>query len=533
MLATATNAQWPQLLMHLEVAGHVLRFAENGPLTIAVNGVDHMYSGGIEISPITWAISTFGVSAEPRTVQVAVYLPHWVPIERMDSLLSASLATVYIWIGGDFNTALKVITARPRDPIYLDPTEPYKLTFSLERDLLDSASWPSSYSKVKPDSWASLGIGDIAESAIGAYRPDVFGQPGIGSYGPSYSTTSRTYDAITENDGGTVLFDSYYRLVVAGHHVPESTLSSGIKIWGSTGAGGALADLINGLDDRNKAVCYVDLTTYAGTLSHITSNLPASVAWVKEGKSGLLGDVIDYVLGKSSLAQEEYGIDWIRFRAAKARLNQLGRLDFAQSDPVTPIDWIRDTLGALFPIYVADEGEGIYIDVWRYQARQDEAVIEIDTSKPGIRCIAPISISGDIVNDVTVEGAYSSTLGRYLTSVRWSGSQAVITSEENVRTSPVLRRSDIIHRNRSISVQTNLVWDSATLDTIGHWLSHKGALQQKEVGYAIPWKDYNLHCGDIVRINDTARGFADTLAIISGAQYTKGELQIRLSVLPR
>lgn len=238
-------------------------------------------------------------------------------------------------------------------------------------------------------------------------------------------------------------------------------------------------------------------------------------------------------------------------RGNQGRLNALGRVDTWIAERIKPLEWLISDVLAYFPVFVADIGDGLYVDVWDFDPATP-AELYIQAAAPGDhrytpvygggyeRC-APISWSSrSRANVITVRGHLAAS-GGYFTTQLWSGDPtdagtffpAVTSPAVTTRNHPYLAQSFALFGRNELDVQVPTVSDPPTLDRIAHYLTVREALPAAEVGYIIPWRKRNMRPGMRVSVTDDGLGLDGAPGVVSGYRYTDGQLQVRVSLLPR
>lgn len=533
------TSSFPQVILELELAGSKYYFSERGPQTISVDGVDVAVHPGLDGVGIEMSIDIFGTSPSSRSASVSVDLGTAIDVATLFSngiALYAARAALYANVGDSLNNSQKLAGGFLKDPIYADPTDPNRLSFTIDRDFTERALYPSANAYLRDDSFSLIGSADSND--VGLVYPTPIGKPG--STDRSAAGVIKAMQAVRANVDATIGFESNARIVVA----LGSVIATTVKVWSGVNHSDT-ADLLTDTDEYGNLVTYIDLTS-VGTPSYYNSNDtgPTHVAFTDEGIAGPsgegmrgLGDVIVWALNLSSLSRSG-DIDWNRVGANQDRLNKLGRIDTWISQRIKPLDWLVSDVLPYFPVFVADLGEGIFVDIWDYDPATP-AELYIDTSIAGYERCAPVAwTSQTIANVISVDGALAAS-GDYFTSIVYSGDDEDLadnatlgSANRAVRSNPILRHSFHLFDRNELAVQVPTVYDSATLDRIGDFLSYKYALPTASVGYIIPWRKTSPRPGMRVEVTDPVAGFTNAKGVISGFRYLDGTLQVNVSMLP-
>ena len=539
-LALTTSSTFPQMLLVLELAGTKYLFAERGPQTISMDGADALFHPGLVSSEIELAIDLWGTSASSRSVSVQVDLANVVDTDTLFSIgvaLYQAKASLYLYAGGAFETAQRVASGFVRDPVYADPSDPRMFGFTIDRDFTERALYPSAGAYLRDDSFSL--IGEVDDNDIGLFYPIIIGKPGATNR--SLAGVVKTLQAVRANVDATIGFESNARIVVALGNI----LATSCHIWSNVNHTDTVS-LLTDTDDYGNLVTYADLTT-AGTPHYFNDNDsgPTYVAFTQEGIAGPsgegmrgVGDVVVWALGLSSLAKTG-DVDWNRVLANQDKLNALGRVDTWIANRVKPLEWLLNDVLAYFPVFVADMGDGLYVDVWDYDP-DSPPELYIDTSIGGFERCAPVSWSSQTpASKITVRGHIAAS-GSYFTTVEYSGNpdDSAFDATYLVSGLNVIRRNELLSRSfqlfgeNEIEIQVPTVQEPATLDRIADFNVQKYALPTASVGYIIPWRKTSVRPGMRVLVNDTGAGLTSAKGVISGFRYTAGTLQVKVSLLP-
>lgn len=534
------TAVFPQVLLRLRLAGAEYLFAERGPTSVETDTGSRTFSGGLTVSDPGITVDLLGTSVSARSVSVAVYVPASVEVAHLTSLgieLYAAEADVYWWAGGTFETAQRIAGGRVKDPIFGDPADPSLLSFVVERDYTERALYPGPNGYCREDSFASLTFGGADDNDVGLFYPVIVGKPGQTSR--SLAGHVKTVRAVRANIWSTVP-SAYSRLVCA----LGTVVGTSVHVWADNNYSETLP-LATTTDDYGNLVTYVDLSTALDDHELGDADTgPTYVAFLGEGVPGPsgagmrgLGDVVVWALGLSSLARTQ-GVDWARLLGNQSKLNALGRVDTYLAERVKPLDWLISDVLAYFPVFVADVGDGLYVDSWDYRPNV-QPELYVDTTQGGCERVAPISWTArSNANVITVRGHLVSSGGLFTTQT-WSGDPADILanattqSDRITRSHPFLSRSFTKFGRNELDVQVPTVQDPDTLDKIAEYFVHREALPTAEVGYVVPWRRTYPRPGMRVAVTDDDLGLSEAPGVLTGYKYEDGVLLIRVSLLAR
>ena len=536
-----TSSSFPQMLLVLSLGGSRYYFAERGPINITVDGVVVQFHPGLVSQDIEQSIDLWGTAASSQSVSVQVDLGNSVNLRTLQAggiALYATEASLYMYAGGTLDDAQRVASGFVKDPIYADPASPKVLGFTIERDVTERNLFPPARAYCDESSFESL-AGGMDDDAAGQFYPVPIGKPGKTHI--TLSGVYKTMKAIRANVD--VVIASNARLVVAYGHL----IATSARVWSNNNTN-EVVGLVTGVDDNSVPITYLDMTDAVAHTTYCDLGTgPTYVAFDEETTAGLdgagfdgLGDVVAWTLEKSSLNKKN-NIDWKRVNGNRSKLNRLGRVDTWIATRIRPLEWLISDVLAYFPVFIADVGDGIYVDVWNYNASPDHAELTIDTSLPGFERVAPVSwSSSQIYNDITVSAGLSAASGAYTMSVRWSGSRdsdpsmtTLALDDAAIRSSLRLQQSYALFDINETSVDVPVVSHAATIDSIGNYYAYKYALPSAEVGYIIPWRKTVPRPGMVVNVNDPDAGLNGAVGLLSGYRYVNGTLQVRISILTR
>lgn len=525
-----TDSTFPQLLLKLELSGAPVYFAERGPLTIEIGGVPVMFHGGLVAGEISENADLFGSGPVARDVQVQVDLPPSIDLVTLLALPDAvygGRATVYQYAGGTFEDATRFAFGPLTAPIFADPSDPQLLAFTVSRNILDYGYTHRTRERMDDTSFSAGGF-HPDDSDLGRYYPIPIGQPGV--WAESLTGYTRAYQAVRACVAVPAALGDY-RIVVALGRV--GAISA--HVWADNLYGGT-ADLIERTDANGVLTTCLDMTTYTGSASDAEIS-PTYVALVGDGSPdasggtfGGLGDLIVWALTRSSLNAAGF-IDWPRVLGNVEALNDLGRVDTVITERIHPLDWLISDVLAFFPVFVNDAGDGLYVDVWRYDFGASEADLVIDVSRPGFERRSAVAFSSaDNYSAISVNGLEAAN-GSYLLNTTLTGDPDEI--ETGAASHPLLQRSFSLYGSQELDLEVRAVQDAATLARLAAFYAYKYALPRATVGYAVPWRNVAPRIGMAALVTDTAAGLDAARGIVSGYRYADGELVISLSLLPR
>lgn len=524
------DSTFPQFLVKLELGGAPLYFAERGPMTITVSGSPVAFHGGMSGGDIIETADLFGSGPVLRDVPVEVTLPpsfDLVTALALPDAIYGGKATVYLYAGGSFEDADRFAFGTLTAPIFADPSDPQVLAFTVSRSVLDYGYTHRARERMDDTSFSAGGF-HPDDSDLGRYYPIPIGHPGVWS--ESLTGYTRAYRAVRARVAVPAALGDYRFVVALG-----SVQATSAHVWADNLYGGT-ADLIELTDDNGILTTCLDMTTYTGSAVDAEVS-PTYVALIGEGApdssggsfSGL-GDVVVWALSRSSLNAAGF-IDWPRVLGNVEALNAMGRVDVAITDRIHPLDWLVSEVLAYFPVFVNDAGNGLYVDVWRYDFGASEADIVIDVAHPGYERRSAVAFSSsDNYSTISVNGLEAAN-GAYLLNTTLTGAPEEIAA--GVASHPLLQRSFNLYGHQELDLSVRVVQDGATLARLASFYAYKYALPRAIVGYSIPWRKVAPRIGMTAIVTDPAAGLSAARGIVSGYRYADGELVISLSLLPR
>lgn len=530
MLRIDNDSTFPQLLLTVELAGATYYFAERGPVSIQVDGVDTLFHGGIQISSFKQEADLFGTSAVSRQVSVLIDLTSIVDLPTLLAggvALYAGRASVYQYAGGTFDDVSRVASGRITSPTYADPAAPNFFGFTVDRDLTERAYTHPVGARVRANAFrTSIPTSDTPSTILGKYYPIPIGRPGVWIDGLIDYTTA--YPAVPACYGITPATTTDYRIVVSYGRVGATEAHVWINNNYKYDVG-----LLTATDDYGNFVTYLDLSA-GGEELHLAN---INVALKGEGVASTLGeefrglgDVIVWALSKSSLAKSG-DIDWSRQLALVDELNALGRVDTYIAERVKVLDWLLSDILAYFPIFTNDAGDGLYVDVWRYDATDEDVEVVIDVDVPGYERRSAVGYEeGTPVSVITVNGHQSLLNDAFLETVNLSG-DPIDAADTSYASDSRLAKSFQLFDLNELSIDVPTVQDRATLAKLATYYAYKYALPRAVVAYAVPWRKVNPRIGMVASINDSAAGLSGSRGIVRGFEYVDGELVLSISLV--
>jgi hypothetical protein len=368
------------------------------------------------------------------------------------------------------------------EPVYGGANEPVSLTVAddpyNDRGLIPGAT------EVVPR-WAySERWGDVD-----APYPIVFGTPGGGSDEKHPGTPAPIWARIFASP------DDTESLLIAGHRI---SAAGTFRVYDTEGGGVDFAAtyLRDNIDPSGRAITALDISLVASAIDLQSSEY--YIAWGSGsiGLPGGAGDVIGYLLERSTLA-----VDWDRFSEIRGVLNHYELAAFID-EPVAPWEYI-DSLNEWLPISWVSGASGVFPVLWRLDARAHNAQHAFNNeTRSGL--VNYERDRGDIINEVQVNFARNIRADTYTESV-------------TVRDELSIDRYGL----SSESVDLDVVYDKKTAYQIGRDRLAANAWIHRVVSYQIN-DDRGVQPGDIVKVTDDDLHLSEAPGLARRVKFTGG-----------
>ncbi len=307
--------------------------------------------------------------------------------------------------------------------------------------------------------------------------PTVFGRPGVffSSTGVS-KQVGGTPAPVLQSLGGVAS-----KLIACGHPLD---LPKTIKVFNSATASVDIALTV----DTTSGALILDLT---GESSAFRSESPFFLSWTSSALASGAGDVLAYLLEKSTLA-----VDWKRWGNARTRLNEYTLAGFIDAS-VSPWAFIERELSPILSITWSTSADGIFPIFLDYGGA-------VTWKIKGANRVSPISYQrdrSDIVNDLRVDYAWNEKAGAYSQNLTISEPQSI---QRFGTSSEVLSLPFVSDRKTAFRVARDLLARKA-------WL-HRVVRYQVDEIQGSP--------GDIVSITDPEVGLDEVRGIVRSIDHT-------------
>jgi len=518
LTSAEARSEWVYLL-ELVWASRVFRWTSGRSIEVASDDGALQFRAGLDVD-LTDGSDLLSIDSEQRSVSFPeLWMPDDVDVAKLVEAghdLAGARGELSLWAPGrTYEERIPVLAGRAVAPTYGGRDEPVALT--LEDRLYDDRSLliePTA--RVTPTTWPGAD-----PAMMGRAYPLVFGKPGI------YEEADGT--AGTTTGSPALLVDvAAKRFLVAGHHTNATT----VRIINTT-KGEARDETIElALDGLGREVTIID---GSGTGLSVVEGDEYWVRWddgealVGEDDARPIrqaGDLLRYILRRSTLR-----VDLGAMASAVRYLNRY-RLDGYVDDPeVTAWDWCADNLLPLVPMAIVGGPRGLRPILYRYDARELDAIDAIEAGPQALRA-SPVGYSvEEPVQRVAVSYAPRGGEGDMLREVVLSGDPDELGADSH----RALRASALRYGElRTLRVESDIVYDSATAQLIATTLASVHALPRREVVYELdPARYATLEAGAVVTLTDAELHLVDQVAVVQSIGWGATTMSVTLLLAPR
>lgn len=533
-------------LLDLDVGGRILRFAEVPVVATTARGEAVPYGSGLGDLEITRG-------EDPTTASVTLSGAgvDWPLLVSRGLDLASCKATLRRWYEGQvLDVARVMVSGRVTEPAYGGPLQP--LEFGLERTgwddtvtvppasaVIDVRTWPLAGEFDEVGAPASL---DPDEGVLGAVYPWIFGRPAWAANGPFWGATVGSFNltgpgspAYLAEYGDGALTDSLSKLVIAGHEIQAAEVHVTRASTDGARAGWDVEVLpVRYATDRlGQRVAYVSQAD-ASALAMVPGE-EWWVTWYGEFGGGRWNaERTDCMRGAGEIAQfllEAAGRPVARGRmvAARARLDRF-LLDFALTEPVKPEDWIEEHLGEILPIVHRETGDGIWYELWRYDATEADVEADLEVGRNVTRESAVTYTALDeVVNEITFR--YAAMLGdQFGRSLTMTGRPEPDPDAGEVG-SLVCQVSRSRYGARPVTIECAVIGDPASAGLAVQTLARWRALPRRRVTVAGGLELDGLDVNSVVRFTDPELYIARALALVRSITLSLVGVSLELELL--
>ena len=503
----------PLWLLEVSWLGRVYRWASELPtgavlkLTDAAGDVLE-YRGGLDLSWIS-SFALFDESPAPPVLSLELYFADLEDVPARIAQghdLSTMTATLYRWATGmSHDDRRPVFFGEARDPSYGSVDEPVAVSF--EAPLYrDGAVWPDA--RLSTDQIAA-----DADLADGSPYPVVFGAPG-------YDLDSGTPTA--QGAGSPALpYDATNRYLLAGIHYGTTPA----QLWNASTDSIVTATTDTVADLQGRRIVRYQVTSALDW----DSGASWAVAYTGDGYGA--GDLIALCARQSTLR-----VDLSRLEVVAPYLNAWKLSGYVDDDGIQPWDWALRNVVPLLPVSAYHTDQGVALRVWNDRATASDAVASLSTSQ-GITRIGPVQYeSGDLINELTIRYAPSLD-GDYQRETTVTGREGIggILNPYCVASRSRLAALDAEGPRagvRAKTIETPLVWDSATALRILSWQVRAKANRRRVVTYEdtdgkLEW----LEEADHVLLTDPELHLTNALAMVRARRWQGARVLLDLALI--
>lgn len=520
----------PIMLMELQYAGRVWRFATKSVSIVNRESEYLFFAGGLPQFDLRDEIA-FLADGQPPEISIEMVFPEDISllISQNHPLDNAPIEISLHREGDTYEERVIFRKGYVKNPV-LGPAE-YPVAFTID----SSATIYESSNEYPDPGWV---VNDDSVNATndidnGSYYPTVFGRPGVLYYQGAKAKVRATPAILINVADKTKVEDedwtatptagSYYLIATGAFPIRAKR----VRIHDATALTDGVHYVYRAVDNIGNVIYLAKLVggSVSPTAGHVyfcswddetigayseggSQYEPDRVDKVMEGA----GDILHWALGLTGLP-----VQWDRVKAASTYLNQF-KLGGYWNEPCRAYDWIRDNLLPILPISLKWDAEGLYPVVWKHWATKGDAIYHLkDLQNCSFYSVVDTTGNEDIINRISLEYALDPYEGsRYRFSAVWAADQKttflnappkvgpiqvvkgvyeVDSASENTRTSV---RS---YGERSLTMQSDLVWDRPTADMIVAWQIAAKSKPYNVFTIEGDWSIGHLNAGDIVLLS--------------------------------
>lgn len=515
-------------LLSLTWAGRTFRLSSRPVVVVSDSplGDDtYAYEGGLADLQIEQTLAILSDSPDQRSVSIEALLPVDVPAMIADGHdLASATGELALWLDGTtYEKRLVLVSGRVSQPEYGGIDE--AIAFSLvEEPYDDTALIPGTIDRITTTTWPSA-----AEGALGAVYPIVFGAPGRFMRDGAEVRTAGSpalpivYDA-TLGEADTLL--------IAGHRC----VATEVYLWYATDAvDGTTAGpftIVYANDGLGRECATIDVTAATAALRQ------AGEWWVSWSQGDAM--VSPYFAGKGLTTAGEmirYMADQGSLRWNRGRLQSaigLGlRIDGYIDDQVVPWEWVTDNLLPVLPVSVTADDEGLFVVVWRHDARTEHAIDHLEVG-PGIARVGRVEYDRkphEIMNEQRIGYALNAASGDVQRQYILTPDRDAADPEQH--TSAVVRSSALRYGGiRSERLDSDVIADDASAAYVAAWRAMAYGFASRLVTYEMGTERAWWDLGDVVTLTDAELALVDAVALVQSMTITDvGIVTVRLQIL--
>lgn len=492
-------------LLDLDIAGQTHRLATEAVEVTTAAGETIAYREGLAEPSVGMSAAA---DAGPASIALEITTDtDWaLLVSQGHSLDQRPAALRRYYSGRTLERGRVVLRGRTSQPSFGARYEPLRL--SLTRDVASTAAViPDPQAVVDASTWPVTGGATLPSSADGAYYPVVIGCPGHtgGTPVPCVPVPQAEFQAglgVPKN------------VWLGGHasQVRLRTLSAGVttdsdvtpSVFGDL-LGRDVDYVLNSASDTDVQawVGFQDDASYGGGLYFEGVLLRGA------------GDVVSWVLRTC-----DHTIDWARIEATRAYLNNY-KIDTYINAPVNLWDWLQAEVLPMLPVELREGPAGLYLAVYRWDAREKDAVAHLDATLGSGRVTRDGSASyvGDPVNEITVDyrpGAESGArwLDRRVVTAQYGSVDIALTEDPRIVPHRIASESRARYGPRPVRLQLSATWDTDTAVRVGLDTLLRAGLPKLAIRYVGgPWLE-DLEVGAVVLVTDPELYLSAAVALV-------------------
>lgn len=514
------RGQW---LLDLDLDGRIHRYSTAAATVTNAVGISLYYVGGL---------ADMEVAEPPSSVAIAITARPDVPWAQQVARgmgFGQSTAILRWWYSGQvLEQSRVVVRGRISGVEYGGPEDPLSFSVDLATDLC--GVFPSSAAVVDSTTWPVDGV-QYEEVAEGACYPYVFGCPG---YSGTAAATAATPAYLVDVTAGATL--SNFKVLIAGHRV----VSTQVRLFNlSADLDDATATVSHCTDLMGRTVAYCNLP------SGITPTPGGewAVAWDSTGgmqshdSTGALrgaGEVLRALLRGRSLVFDGVpaDVDLSALEAARGWLDSY-HLDFCIAEPTDLKTWIDTHLLWWLPAEWVLCGDGVALQPWHFDARARDAVASLSVEDHQIERRSTVREFGEeLANDITIRHSYSRKTRTFTGTMRITGDpDAAFGTDHRILDSPLCRWSRQDYGQRSISFESHVLYEKATVAMALRALAWRHAMPRQSVVYQGGNELDALNRGDAVLLTDADLCLSDAVALVRTPSRGSARPTVELEIL--
>lgn len=510
---------YPLVLVTIEWAGHVYRWASE-PVSIAdAEGTTHVFAGELTVDTLERIRSLLGGDPSLDAVVLELHWPDSVAQRVLDwgwPDLDTATGEVALWVEATGNTIedrMVLIAGRVVLPDWSTDDEP--VTFTLERQRWeDLAQVPPADAVVSSDTLSSLDV----PSNEGRPYPLVFGTPGVyvasdkstgnapGSPLYPYESTVTQYAVISMGrvSAATVRVLNIDKTDADG--LPEEADSTVVHVQDATG--------------RTLAVCdwgVFGVGVGAGSADTYFVRWDYGAAMLDDRGAAITsaGQLLEWLLRRSDVP-----IDWGSIYGIKAHLDAY-KVSGAFSERASPMDLVRDHLLPILPVapYIAEEGWGLaLLPGVRPYAPRFHLVEGENCSREGRRQV----VDHEVYTEITLRYARDASEGDYRRRVTVTGAPIdTLTPADTFQTQDSRVAFTRYGLRAAPDLTSDVVVDDSTARRIVAWKARHHSGRPAATTYQAGWDLGWLRAGDEVELTDADLYTTQAPRYVAGITYTR------------